>query len=127
GSYSAEIHAQATIEQLAQGSLCALEGLIAHGQPPEAGGYTPSDFPLAQLDQATLDRLLGTDRQVADLYPLAPLQQGILFHSRYQAGASMYIGQFVWMLEGALDCAAFQRAWQQVADRHAVFRTAILS
>src|SRR5439155_12289668 len=48
-------------------------------------------------------------------------------HSRYEAGTSMYIGHMVWMLEGRLDRAAFQRAWQQVADRYVVFRTAILS
>ena len=55
---------------------------------PEAGGYTPSDFPLAGLDQAALDRAASADdRGVEDLYPLTPLQQGMLFHSLYTAGA----------------------------------------
>jgi hypothetical protein len=34
----------------------ALRELITHCQTPDAGGYTPSDFPLAQLDQDELDR-----------------------------------------------------------------------
>ncbi|MGH8566236.1 MAG: amino acid adenylation domain-containing protein [Gammaproteobacteria bacterium] len=55
-SYSERVHRRATVERLAQGSLEALEALIEHCQSPEAGGYTLSDFPLAQLDQDELDK-----------------------------------------------------------------------
>src|SRR5205823_6363083 len=88
-----------------------------------AGGATPSDFPLAGLDQSTLDRLLGTSRQIEDLYPLAPMQQGMLFHSLYEPAAGVYIEQVSCLLQGALDVAAFAHAWQQVLDRHPVLRT----
>jgi non-ribosomal peptide synthase protein (TIGR01720 family) len=44
------------VERLAQGFLEALEALIVHCQSPEAGGFTLSDFPLAQLDQDELDK-----------------------------------------------------------------------
>ena len=36
----------------------ALRGLIAHCQSPDAGGYTPSDFPEATVSQQSLNRLL---------------------------------------------------------------------
>ncbi|HYY15783.1 MAG TPA: condensation domain-containing protein, partial [Gammaproteobacteria bacterium] len=55
-SYSERVHRRATVERLAQGFLEALEALIVHCQSPEAGGYTLSDFPLAQLDQDELDK-----------------------------------------------------------------------
>jgi non-ribosomal peptide synthase protein (TIGR01720 family) len=55
-SYSQRVHRRATVERLAQGFLEALEALIRHCQSPEAGGYTLSDFPLAQLDQDELDK-----------------------------------------------------------------------
>jgi non-ribosomal peptide synthase protein (TIGR01720 family) len=55
-TYSENIHRRATIERLAQSYVEALRALIAHCQSPEAGGYTPSDFPLAQLDQVELDQ-----------------------------------------------------------------------
>ena len=42
--------------------MAALRALIAHCQAPEAGGFTPSDFPLAQLSQDELDELLGQVR-----------------------------------------------------------------
>jgi hypothetical protein len=34
-----------------------LQALIAHCQSPEAGGFTPSDFPLARLEAQTLNKL----------------------------------------------------------------------
>jgi non-ribosomal peptide synthase protein (TIGR01720 family) len=56
-TYSAQVHQRAIIERLAEGYVEALRALIAHCQSPAAGGYTPSDFPLAQLDQDELERV----------------------------------------------------------------------
>jgi non-ribosomal peptide synthase protein (TIGR01720 family) len=49
----------ATIQALADGFVRALRDLIAHCRDPQAGGYTPSDFAMAGLDQAALDALLS--------------------------------------------------------------------
>nr|MBA2525657.1 non-ribosomal peptide synthetase [Pyrinomonadaceae bacterium] len=56
-TYSTRVHRRATVEHLAQGFLEALEALIAHCQSPEAGGFTPSDFPLARLGAQTFNKL----------------------------------------------------------------------
>jgi non-ribosomal peptide synthase protein (TIGR01720 family) len=45
------------VESLAESFVTALQALIAHCQSPEAGGYTPSDFPLAKLDEQKLSKL----------------------------------------------------------------------
>jgi hypothetical protein len=45
---------------LAEGFRQALQGLIAHCQSPGAGGFTPSDFAGARLDQQKLDRFVAT-------------------------------------------------------------------
>lgn len=55
--YSEQVHLPATIEQLAQNYIQALQRLIAHCLSPEAGGYTPSDFPLARLDSQMLSKI----------------------------------------------------------------------
>jgi non-ribosomal peptide synthase protein (TIGR01720 family) len=57
-TYSREVHEEATVRGVAEAFAEGLRGLIAHCCAPEAGGLTPSDVPLADLDQATLDRLL---------------------------------------------------------------------
>jgi non-ribosomal peptide synthase protein (TIGR01720 family) len=58
--YSENVHQRATVEKLALDCVTALRSLIAHCQSPEAGGYTPSDFPLAQLNQDELDIAFGS-------------------------------------------------------------------
>jgi non-ribosomal peptide synthase protein (TIGR01720 family) len=55
--YSANVHRPETVEILARGFVQALCELIAHCQTPEAGGVTPSDFPLAGLNQEQLNKL----------------------------------------------------------------------
>jgi non-ribosomal peptide synthase protein (TIGR01720 family) len=58
-TYSQALHRQQTIENLAESFIEKLRSLIAHCQSPDAGGYTPSDFPLAQLTQDELDNVLA--------------------------------------------------------------------
>jgi non-ribosomal peptide synthase protein (TIGR01720 family) len=62
-SYSQRVHRRATVERLAQGFLEALGALIAHCQSPEAGGFTPSDFPGATLNQENLDKFITRIKQ----------------------------------------------------------------
>ncbi|BBA33066.1 putative linear pentadecapeptide gramicidin synthetase LgrB [Methylocaldum marinum] len=123
-AYCPAVHRRATVEALAQGFLDALQALIAHCQSPEAGGFTPSDFPLARLDAPTLARL--PSRQVEDIYPLSSMQQGMLFHTLHVPESGLYFEQLSGILDGDLDVAAFERAWQYVLERHPSLRTGFL-
>jgi non-ribosomal peptide synthase protein (TIGR01720 family) len=58
-AYSEKVHRRATIEKLAENFVKSLRSLIAHCLSPEAGGYTPSDFPDADLNQEVLDDLIA--------------------------------------------------------------------
>jgi amino acid adenylation domain-containing protein/non-ribosomal peptide synthase protein (TIGR01720 family) len=58
-TYSKALHQQATVEKLAQGFIEALRSLIVHCQSPNAGGFTPSDFPQMQFSQQELDELMA--------------------------------------------------------------------
>ncbi|HVT17772.1 MAG TPA: non-ribosomal peptide synthase/polyketide synthase [Thermoanaerobaculia bacterium] len=117
----------ATVDRFAVRFVAELRALIAHCISPGAGGYTPSDFPLAGLGQEEIDRLFhGDPRRVEDVYPLSPLQQGLLFHSLYAPGDGLYCEQLVWSLRGELDLAALQGAWRRIVDHHAVLRTSFL-
>ena len=122
--YAEGVHRGETVERLAEGFGRELRELIAHCRGAEAGGYTPSDFPLAALDQAGLDGLLGSERGVEDVYPLSPMQEGMLFHALYAPESGVYVGQFGFVLEGPLDVEALERAWQGVVGRHEALRAA---
>jgi non-ribosomal peptide synthase protein (TIGR01720 family) len=65
-TYSEQIHQRSTIERLAQGFVEALRSLITHCQSPEAGGYTPSDFQKAKVNQKDLDRLFAQINRGSD-------------------------------------------------------------
>ena len=125
--YGERVHFRSTIERLAGLFLAELRGLITHCLSPEAGGRTPSDFPLAGLTQAQIDRIVGKGEQVEDLYPLTPLQQGLLFHSLERPDEGVYFFQFVCRIRGELDVALFERVWQEVVDRHTILRTGFLT
>ncbi|MGK4003929.1 amino acid adenylation domain-containing protein [Sorangium sp. So ce1036] len=122
-SYSGARYRPGTMARLSEDFAARLRALVAHCLAPDSGGYTPSDFPLARLDQARLDRLLPPGRDVEDVYPLSPLQQGLLFHSLWEPGSGVYVEQVTCRLEGALDVDAFRRAWEAVALHHGVLRT----
>ncbi|HEX6863425.1 MAG TPA: condensation domain-containing protein, partial [Thermoanaerobaculia bacterium] len=58
-AYGGNRHRRETVERVAESFLASLRKLIGHCLAPDAGGFTPSDFPAAALDQKSLDRLLG--------------------------------------------------------------------
>jgi len=56
-------------------------------------------------------------------YPLAPLQEGMLFHSVAEPRPGVDFQQFVFTAAPGFDVEAFRHAWQRVIDRHAILRT----
>jgi amino acid adenylation domain-containing protein/non-ribosomal peptide synthase protein (TIGR01720 family) len=124
--YSSQVHDEATVRRLAEEMVEALQEIVEHCAQPGAGGRTPSDFPLARLDQAAVDRIVGDGRGVEDIYPLTPLQAGMLFHSLVDAGSGAYVDQVRLTLEGVADPHALGVAWQRVVDRTPVLRSSLV-
>ena len=57
--YSRQQYQQKTIAQLANNFQQGLKEIINHCRLPNIGGYTPSDFELGNLNQDTLDLVMG--------------------------------------------------------------------
>ena len=123
--YSAELFDAATLQGVADDYLAELQAIIEHCCSDAAGGLTPSDVALARLDQAQLDQLGLTPRAVEDIYPLAPMQQGLLFHSVNAPSSGLYVNQVNVRVHG-LQVPRLRDAWAQVIDRHAILRTGFL-
>ena len=71
--------------------------------------------------------LSRTNRQnVEDIYPLSPMQQGMLFHSLYDPDSGIYFVQFTCTLTGNVDVPTFEQAWQKIVERYSIFRTAFI-
>ncbi|MEJ2406195.1 MAG: amino acid adenylation domain-containing protein [Candidatus Thiodiazotropha sp.] len=69
--------------------------------------------PVTNKQQNTIDAI----------YPLSPMQEGMLFHTLYAPDSGVYFEQTTCTLQGALNIDAFQQAWQCVVDRHPALRT----
>ncbi|MGA9119669.1 MAG: amino acid adenylation domain-containing protein [Bacteroidota bacterium] len=65
-------------------------------------------------------------KDIEDFYPLAPMQQGMLFHSLFMPDGTAYVEQVSCVLRGGFDAESFVKAWQHVIARHPVLRTSFV-
>ena len=59
-----------------------------------------------------------------DIYPLSPMQEGMLFHSLSDPESGIYMEQMVYKIKGSINIRIFKEASQQTIDRHEILRTA---
>ncbi|HEV7905207.1 MAG TPA: amino acid adenylation domain-containing protein, partial [Pyrinomonadaceae bacterium] len=62
-------------------------------------------------------------QNIEAIYPLTPLQKGMLFHTIYAPQSGVYFQQLTCTLAGELDASALEKAWQRVVERHPILRT----
>jgi amino acid adenylation domain-containing protein len=106
----AQIFQHQTIESLAQE--------ITFVEPSALGTQKTEPFSLiAPAERRNLPK------DVEDAYPLARVQAGVIFHTQSMPDEPMYHDIFLYNLQVHLDIELFQKALQQVVDRHAILRT----
>jgi amino acid adenylation domain-containing protein/non-ribosomal peptide synthase protein (TIGR01720 family) len=105
-----------TVEQLLAGFKQQLIQLL---QP---AGDAVSHFALTKLSEQRLKSITGRGA-IQDIYPLSPLQHGLLFHSVYAQQSSSYLQQVSWHFNGELNVDLWRESWLQLTQRHPVLRT----
>ncbi|MBS2965020.1 amino acid adenylation domain-containing protein [Actinocrinis puniceicyclus] len=119
---------ESDVRELAELWFAALRALSA--LRPGAGTLTPSDVPLVSVTMEELEAIEArAPHGVADLLPLTAVQEGLLFHARYDTRSpalDVYNVQTVLDLEGDLDADRLRAACDTLVGRHDALRAAFI-
>ncbi|MCG3462320.1 amino acid adenylation domain-containing protein [Xenorhabdus bovienii] len=122
-----------TLAEMAQAMLLAQDSAAAFTVPPNlipdgCTTITPDMLSLISLSQREIDTIAATipggTANIQDIYPLAPLQEGILFHHLLQPQGDTYLLRSLLAFDTHERLTAFLTALQQVINRHDILRTA---
>ncbi|MCB9348850.1 MAG: amino acid adenylation domain-containing protein [Lewinellaceae bacterium] len=109
----------------------ALIELIQYCAAVEEPKLTPADFTACPMNLEKYSAFLTSHAlaapAIADVYPLTPVQEGMLFHKLLTPDSIAYFVQLEIGLSGALNAKRLRAAAQQLIDRHSVFRTAFFT
>ncbi|WP_283657872.1 non-ribosomal peptide synthetase [Paenibacillus sp. RC343] len=124
--YNGKAFRKDTIQMLADLLKANLLEMIEHCVIRERSELTPSDVLLKGLTLEQLDTIVEQTQTVGELenvYPLTPMQKGMLFHSLMNAESGVYFEQATFDLEGHFEPTVFEESLKLLVSRHAIFRT----
>ncbi|AZH29547.1 non-ribosomal peptide synthetase [Paenibacillus sp. M-152] len=129
--YNAHEYEESTVTQLTASFKNHLIELIRHCCAKETAEQSPTDFTYGQLslDQfenianRLTDKLLNHQVKIKDLYPLSPMQEGMLFHAIADEKSEAYFEQTIITIHEAMDTDLISRSLQRLIDRYDIFRT----
>ncbi|MBY4004496.1 amino acid adenylation domain-containing protein, partial [Rhodococcus fascians] len=111
----------------------ALTSITEHASADGAGGFTPSDLELVDIDQTSIDALEEQFPNLDDVWSLSPLQAGLLFHARLAgeigsagSGVDAYMVQLGLELRGTVDATRMHAAVDKLVSRHPNLRAAFV-
>src|SRR3569833_2452221 len=132
---SADVRALFTAPTLAQFAALVSKGggeviVPPNGIAADCQHITPSMLPLVKLTQEQIqsiaERTPGGMSNIQDIYPLAPLQEGILFHHLMSQRGDAYLLPLMLSFDSRERLEAFTGALNQTIQRHDILRTAVM-
>jgi len=127
-----ELFAAPTLATLAAAvdSSAPIVQVPANKIPENCEAITPEMLPLVRLTTEEIERIVATvpggGTNVQDIYPLAPLQEGILFHHLMVGNGDPYLGGTLYSFDDRARLNRYISALQAVIERHDILRTAVL-
>ncbi|WP_106767071.1 non-ribosomal peptide synthetase [Paenibacillus faecalis] len=115
---------------LARELRCKLENVIEHCVSKKEAEHTASDFGERNWSDReftdVVHRVYEQGYVVKRIYPLTPLQEGMLYHKLSAPDSSSYVVQIVYQMEGRLNENALRESLQLLSAKHEVLRTSII-
>ncbi|HVK98761.1 MAG TPA: amino acid adenylation domain-containing protein, partial [Dongiaceae bacterium] len=98
--------------------------------PANCQAITPEMVTLVALDASQIARIEtavpGGAANIQDIYPLAPLQEGLLFHHMLQQDGDAYVTSYLMSFDSEQRLSQFIDSFNRVIARHDILRTAVL-
>ncbi|MBB4685799.1 non-ribosomal peptide synthetase [Amycolatopsis jiangsuensis] len=121
-SFPSGVLTEAEVARLADGWFTALAELA-----DTPGRRGPADFPLVELTDGEAQELHPVVPERAEVWPLTPLQRGLLFHALFDGddavAPDVYTVQLVLSLSGPVDAARLHAAARELTAAHPALRT----
>ena len=126
-TYNRREYDETTMAQFLKVYLGQLQALVEHCVARKEPEATPSDLGDATLTLSELAELRNKyGPALQAVYPLSPMQEGMLFLSLMNETSSAYFEQSVYEVEGRLDVALFERHFNRMIRKHDILRTAFV-
>ncbi|MET3212237.1 UNVERIFIED_CONTAM: amino acid adenylation domain-containing protein/non-ribosomal peptide synthase protein (TIGR01720 family), partial [Paenibacillus sp. PvR008] len=124
--YSCRMYRPETFQRFADLLKRSLQEVIAHCVAQERTELTPSDVQLPGMTASQLDRLTAETAELGEIenvFPLTPMQKGMLFHHLLESRFGAYFEQTNFDASGIFDAEAFRQSLDLVIQRHEALRT----
>ncbi|WP_343780302.1 amino acid adenylation domain-containing protein [Virgibacillus salarius] len=129
-SYNSLRYRTETIRKFLERFKGNLIEIIHHCLEKDVMEYTVSDYSDEDLTTDELKNLkeayeVANKTQITNIYPLSPMQEGMLFHSLVQSESSAYFDQTIFTAKGIVDMELVQKSFQILINKYDILRTVI--
>ncbi|MCP3742746.1 amino acid adenylation domain-containing protein, partial [Rossellomorea sp. BNER] len=129
-SYNSKKYRDNTMSEFAARYKKNLLHIIDHCKNKDTVEFTPSDYSDQRLTIEELESLRETyeisgNHKMEDIYPLTPMQEGMLFHSLMDHQSPAYFDQTSYIAKGHLDVELMQNSFNALVSKYDILRTVI--
>jgi non-ribosomal peptide synthase protein (TIGR01720 family) len=129
-SYNSRQYREETVQKLVDAYRECLSRVVAHCSEKETGETTPGDvtaYDVSLEDFAVIKNLFAPENtDIKSIYPLSPMQNGMLFHSQLDEESEAYFVQNFIRIQGTLDPKLLEESYNILIRRYDILRTAFV-
>ncbi|AEI41578.1 non-ribosomal peptide synthetase [Paenibacillus mucilaginosus] len=130
-AYSRHSYEDSTMAELAASYKRHLLAIISHCVSRPDTERTPSDYLAGDLELEELEALKaryesGLGLRIKEIYPLTPMQEGMLFHSLLGDPSGAYVEQRAFTVEGRFDVERFEESFHRLLDRYEILKSVVV-
>ncbi|WP_235843092.1 condensation domain-containing protein, partial [Metabacillus fastidiosus] len=126
-TYNTKVYSEETVKDFTEAYKEALYAVIRHCVSKEQAERTPFDYGDRGLSIHELEDIKRKyhEFEIEKIYPLANMQQGMLFHALEDPTSGAYFEQIVIEANGSIDPHLLEESFNVIMERHELLRTAV--